>query len=297
MRPELLFRFPQRTLSLRGAQRRSNPLPDEPRYARQARDCFVAARLAMTGLAGFSTHGENAPNPASRNDGNVSQSGAVNANIAGLSSYLETREHRRTVPLAKAHFSHGGRTEDTVHTESEMPRAHGAPPAPCSPWSSALPPCENAVNHAAPAMGFHARSLGCAGLAWIRISQVMTRFMKCSTKEVVSWSFIQGVEERDPGATIPFTVETLDWHQTTIGSPAASPSSCRLQSGHPRYLADANSESRGLCAFTHHDTARPRVGQHLPHLVRLYEPPGGENPPARSYQHETSFTPRSASRR
>ncbi len=166
-----------------------------------------------------------------------------------------------------------------MHTESEVPRAHGAPPTPCSPWSSALPPCENAVNHAAPAMGFHARSLGCAGLPWIRISQVMTRFMKCSTKEVVSWSFIPGVEERDPGATIPFTVETLDWHQTTIGSPAASPSSCRLQSGHPRYLADANSESRGLCAFTHHDTARPRVGQHLPHLVRLYEPTGGREPP------------------
>jgi hypothetical protein len=39
-------------LSLRGAERRSNPLPDEPRYARQAGDCFDAARLAMT----VSTH-------------------------------------------------------------------------------------------------------------------------------------------------------------------------------------------------------------------------------------------------
>ena len=62
-------------LSLRGAQRRSNPLPDEPRYARQAGHCFGATRLAMTGfagtgfagtgfagtgLAGCSTHGENA---------------------------------------------------------------------------------------------------------------------------------------------------------------------------------------------------------------------------------------------
>ena len=33
-------------VSLRGAQRRSNPLPDEPRNARQAGDCFGAARLA-----------------------------------------------------------------------------------------------------------------------------------------------------------------------------------------------------------------------------------------------------------
>jgi len=40
----------QPNLSLRGAKRRSNLLPDEPRYARQAGDCFVAARLAMTGL-------------------------------------------------------------------------------------------------------------------------------------------------------------------------------------------------------------------------------------------------------
>ncbi len=44
-------------LSLRGAERRSNLLPDEPRYARQAGDCFGAARLAMT----TSTHGENTP--------------------------------------------------------------------------------------------------------------------------------------------------------------------------------------------------------------------------------------------
>jgi hypothetical protein len=36
-------------LSLRGAQRGSNPLPDERTSARQAGDCFVAARLAMTG--------------------------------------------------------------------------------------------------------------------------------------------------------------------------------------------------------------------------------------------------------
>ena len=43
-------------LSLRGAQRRSNLLPDEPRYARQAGDCFGAARLAMT----VSTHGDSA---------------------------------------------------------------------------------------------------------------------------------------------------------------------------------------------------------------------------------------------
>ncbi len=47
-------------LSLRGAQRRSNPLPDEPSYARQAGDCFGAARLAMTGCAGDSTHSESA---------------------------------------------------------------------------------------------------------------------------------------------------------------------------------------------------------------------------------------------
>jgi hypothetical protein len=40
-------------LSLRGAERRSNPLPDEPSYARQAGVCFGAARLAMTGLAGL----------------------------------------------------------------------------------------------------------------------------------------------------------------------------------------------------------------------------------------------------
>ena len=49
------------SLSLRGAQRRSNLLPDEPRYVRQAGDCFGAARLAMTGLAGFSTYRQNAP--------------------------------------------------------------------------------------------------------------------------------------------------------------------------------------------------------------------------------------------
>jgi hypothetical protein len=34
--------------SLRGAERRSNLLPDEPRNARQAGDCFVALLLAMT---------------------------------------------------------------------------------------------------------------------------------------------------------------------------------------------------------------------------------------------------------
>jgi hypothetical protein len=39
-----------RKLSLRGAQRRSNLLPDERTSARQAGDCFGAARLAMTGL-------------------------------------------------------------------------------------------------------------------------------------------------------------------------------------------------------------------------------------------------------
>jgi hypothetical protein len=78
---------------------------------------------------------------------------------------------------------------------------------------------------------------------------------------------------------MPFTVETPGGHQTTIDSPAASPSSCRLQSGHPRHLADCNNESRGLCAFALHDTARLRVGQHLPHLVRLYEPTGGRDPP------------------
>jgi hypothetical protein len=37
-------------LSLRGAQRRSNPLPDERTPARQAGDCFVASLLAMTGV-------------------------------------------------------------------------------------------------------------------------------------------------------------------------------------------------------------------------------------------------------
>ncbi len=48
-------------LSLRGAWRRSNPLPDEPSYARQAGDCFGAARLAMTGCSGrFRTCGESA---------------------------------------------------------------------------------------------------------------------------------------------------------------------------------------------------------------------------------------------
>ncbi len=43
-------------LSLRGTQRRSNLLPDERNSARQAGDCFGAARLAMTGF----THDENA---------------------------------------------------------------------------------------------------------------------------------------------------------------------------------------------------------------------------------------------
>ena len=47
-------------LSLRGAQRRSNPLPDERTSARQAGDCFGAARLAMTGCSGDSTYRENA---------------------------------------------------------------------------------------------------------------------------------------------------------------------------------------------------------------------------------------------
>ena len=47
-------------LSLREAKRRSNPVPDERTSAREARDCFVASLLAMTRLAGFSTHGENA---------------------------------------------------------------------------------------------------------------------------------------------------------------------------------------------------------------------------------------------
>ena len=36
-------------VSLRGAERRSNPLPDERSSARQAGDCFVAPLLAMTG--------------------------------------------------------------------------------------------------------------------------------------------------------------------------------------------------------------------------------------------------------
>ena len=50
---------------LRGAQRRSNLLPDECKSARQAGDCFGAARLAMTGCSmtgcsGDSTHSENA---------------------------------------------------------------------------------------------------------------------------------------------------------------------------------------------------------------------------------------------
>ena len=40
------------TLSLRGAARRSNLLPDQRNSARHAGDCFVASRLAMTGLAG-----------------------------------------------------------------------------------------------------------------------------------------------------------------------------------------------------------------------------------------------------
>jgi hypothetical protein len=35
-------------VSLRGAQHRSNPLPDKPAVVRQAGDCFGAARLAMT---------------------------------------------------------------------------------------------------------------------------------------------------------------------------------------------------------------------------------------------------------
>ena len=35
-------------VSLRGAERRSNPLPDEPRNAGQAGDCFVALLLART---------------------------------------------------------------------------------------------------------------------------------------------------------------------------------------------------------------------------------------------------------
>ena len=51
---------PANPLSLRGAQRRSNPPRDEPCYARQAGDCFGAPRLAMTGCSGDSTHSENA---------------------------------------------------------------------------------------------------------------------------------------------------------------------------------------------------------------------------------------------
>jgi hypothetical protein len=35
-------------------------LPDEPRDARQAGDCFGAARLAMTGGSGDSAHRESA---------------------------------------------------------------------------------------------------------------------------------------------------------------------------------------------------------------------------------------------
>jgi hypothetical protein len=35
------------TLSLQGAERRSNPLPDEPRNAHQAEDCFVALLLVL----------------------------------------------------------------------------------------------------------------------------------------------------------------------------------------------------------------------------------------------------------
>jgi hypothetical protein len=46
--------------SLRGALRRSNLLPDERSCARQAGDCFGAARLAMTGCSGDTTHGEKA---------------------------------------------------------------------------------------------------------------------------------------------------------------------------------------------------------------------------------------------
>ena len=42
-------------LSLRGAERRSNLLPDERTSARQAGDCFAAPRLAMTGCSGNST--------------------------------------------------------------------------------------------------------------------------------------------------------------------------------------------------------------------------------------------------
>ena len=40
------------------------PCPDERTSARQAGDCFGAARLAMTGVAGFSTQGENASMPS-----------------------------------------------------------------------------------------------------------------------------------------------------------------------------------------------------------------------------------------
>ena len=53
----------QPALSLRGAERRSNPLPDEPRYARQAGDCFVAPRLAMTGTHSRSKRSKSAPPP------------------------------------------------------------------------------------------------------------------------------------------------------------------------------------------------------------------------------------------
>ena len=47
------------TPSLRGAQRRSNPPPDEPSYADQPGDCCGARAAAMT----VSTHGESARKP------------------------------------------------------------------------------------------------------------------------------------------------------------------------------------------------------------------------------------------
>ena len=60
IKPALLRAFhrewkTQPTLSLRGAERRSNLLPDERTSARQAGDCFVAPRLAMTAWSGAST--------------------------------------------------------------------------------------------------------------------------------------------------------------------------------------------------------------------------------------------------
>src|ERR1700689_2935168 len=76
---------------------------------------------------------------------------------------LETRGAPAAGAFGGKGFSHGGRTEDHgEHGSRRCPAAIGLLRLPCSPWSSVLPPCENAVNHAAPAVGFHAPSLGCA---------------------------------------------------------------------------------------------------------------------------------------